>query len=63
MAKTRLTGELTVTKLDAAKRQLETAIRLWFHDAHPVSIDTLAAAALQVLVDINTKRGGEPMGG
>lgn len=51
-----------MTKLDAAKRQLETAIRLWFQSADPISIHTLAAAARQVLVDINKKRGGEPMG-
>jgi len=62
MAIPRLQGKLQVTKLDAAKRQLETAIRLWFHSGDPVSIHTLAAAARQVLVDINTKREGEPMG-
>ena len=62
MSTPRLSGKLQVTKLDAAKRQLETAIRLWFHDADPVSIHTLAAAARQILVDVNSKRGGEPMG-
>lgn len=55
-------SRLQVTKLDAAKRQLETAIKLWFQDGDPVSIHTLAAAAYQVLYDINKKRAGDPMG-
>jgi hypothetical protein len=53
--------KLPVTKLDAARRQLETAITLWFHDSDPVSIHTLASAAYQILYDINSKRGGKPM--
>jgi hypothetical protein len=32
--------EFKVSKLDAAKRQLETAIRLYFSDGDPVSIHT-----------------------
>ena len=39
---------ITVSKLDAAKRQIETAISLWFHDADIVSIHTLVAAGHQV---------------
>jgi len=49
-----------ITKLDAVKRQLETAITLWFQDADPVSIHTLVAAAREILVALN--KGGEPMG-
>ena len=37
--------KLAITKLDAARRQLETAITLWFHDADPVSVHTLVMAA------------------
>jgi hypothetical protein len=48
---------LKVSKTDAAKRQLETAIRLWFFSADPVSIHTLAAAAHQILHDLGKKRG------
>jgi hypothetical protein len=33
--------KVRVTKLDAAKKQLETAIMLYFHDGDPVSIHTL----------------------
>jgi len=53
--------KITITKLDAARRQLETAVILWFHEGDPVSIHTLAAAAYQVLYDLNKKRGGAPM--
>jgi|ERR1039458_1415946 hypothetical protein len=52
--------KLPITKFDAAKRQLETAIRLWFHSGDPVSIHTLVAAAHQVLHDLNQKSGGRP---
>jgi len=41
-----------VSKLDAAKRQLETAIRLYFNDADPVSIHTLAVASHDMLVNL-----------
>ena len=36
-----LRATIVVTKLDAARRQLRTAIRLWFQEADPVSIHTL----------------------
>ncbi len=52
---------LSVGKLDAAKRQLETAIRLYFNYDDPVSIHTLCAAAYNVIRDLNAKRDGEPM--
>lgn len=52
---------LKISKLDAAKRQLETAIRLYFSEGDPVSIHTLAAAAYDVIHDITAKRGAEPM--
>jgi hypothetical protein len=48
--------ELALTKLEAAKRQLETAIRLYFEDSDPVSIHTLTAAAYQVIEDLDSKR-------
>lgn len=51
---------LTVSKLDAAKRQLETFIRLYFSSGDPVAMHTLAAAAFNVIRDLNKKRGGAP---
>jgi hypothetical protein len=53
--------KLPITKLDAARRQLETAITLWFHDADPVSVHTLAMAVHGILRGLNKKRGGRPM--
>jgi hypothetical protein len=48
--------KITVTKLDAAKRQLQTAIRLWFEDDDPVSIHTLAFAAYEIAHVVSKKR-------
>jgi hypothetical protein len=48
---------LTVTKLDAARSQLRTAIRLWFEEADPVSIHTLAAAAYEIVHVVSKKKG------
>jgi len=48
---------LKISKTDAAKRQIETAIRLWLFCGDPVSIHTLTSAAHQVLHDIGKKRG------
>lgn|SRR5262249_22514950 len=39
----------TVTKLDAAKRQLCSAIRMFFADDDAVAVYTLANAALEIL--------------
>ncbi len=46
-----------ISKFESARRQLETAIKLFFNDEDYVSIHTLAAAANQVLVDL-AKEGG-----
>src|SRR5271156_4459871 len=52
---------ITITKLDAARRQLETVIRLYFNDEDPVSIHTLVCAAYNLVRDVNKKLGGQPM--
>ena len=52
---------LPVSKFDAARRQLETAIRLYFFQGDPISIHTLASAAAQILQDLSKHRGGAPM--
>jgi hypothetical protein len=52
---------LTISKLDAARRQLETVIRLYFSNGDPVAIHTLTDAAYNILRDITAKRGAEPM--
>ena len=49
-------AEITLTKLDAAKRQLRTAIRLWFEDGDPVSVHALAYAAYEIAHVVSKKR-------
>ena len=49
----------SVTKLDAARKQLRVAISLWFQDGDGISIHTLAGAAHQIITDINRNRGGK----
>jgi hypothetical protein len=50
-------AKITVTKLDAAKRQLRTALRLWFDDGDPVSIHTLLAAAHEIIHTLYRRKG------
>ena len=52
---------VSVTKLNAAERQLETAILLYFSDKDPVSIHTLCCAAYEVVHALN-KRQNSPIG-
>lgn len=47
-----------VTKLDAAKRQLETAFHLYFLEKDPVSVHSLASAALGLPEDLDRGTGG-----
>ena len=56
-----MTARLQISKLDAARRQLEIAVRLYFAEDDPVSIHTLTSAAYQLLSDINRALGGPPM--
>src|SRR5260221_11225206 len=49
---------ILITKLEAARRQLATAIELWFLDGDPISIHTLAFAAHEVVHVIFRKNGG-----
>jgi hypothetical protein len=48
---------IRLTKLDAARHQLKTAIRLFFEERDPVSIHALASAAQEVLRDLLRARG------
>jgi hypothetical protein len=49
---------VTIKKLEAARRQMHTAITLWFADGDSVSVHTLACAAHQIVHDINKKNKG-----
>jgi hypothetical protein len=53
--------KIELSKFEVARRQLETAVLLYFRLGDPVSIHTLAAAAYNVLADVNAKYGGVPM--
>ena len=46
-----------ISKLDAAKRQLETALHFFLRNGDPVSVHSLASDAHQLLEDICSKRG------
>jgi hypothetical protein len=52
---------MKVTKLDAARRQLDTAIELWFHDADPVSIHTLVFASHEIIHRLFKRQGGKDL--
>jgi hypothetical protein len=50
-------GKITVTKIDAAQRQPDTAIQLWFSDGDPVAIHTLASASHEIIDHLYKKSG------
>jgi len=50
-----------VTKIAAARSQLETAITLWFNGGDPVSTHTLAWAAREIIRVLNSRLGSCPM--
>jgi len=47
----------SIPKMDAAKRQLDTAIELFLKESDPISIHALAAASHEILSDIGKKQG------
>jgi hypothetical protein len=49
--------KIKITKMDAVRRQLRTAIRLWFEDGDPVSTHTLIAAAHEILHTLFRRKG------
>jgi hypothetical protein len=48
--------KFSIPKIEAARRQLDTAIELWFMEKDEVSVHTLAYAAYQIIHDINAHR-------
>ena len=51
----------TVTNLQAANRQLGTAIRLFFNDEDAIAVHTLACAAREIYEKQCYKHGVDPM--
>ena len=56
-ARTMIHSEV-VTKIDAAVRQLNCAVELFFENGDPVPIHTLVCAAHLIVHDINRAQGG-----
>jgi hypothetical protein len=50
-----LKKKIVVTKLQAARAQLQTAIRLWFHESDQISCHTLAYAAYEIIHVLSKK--------
>lgn len=51
---------MILTKVEVAQRQIDVAIRMYFHNGDEVSIHTLAASGRNVLVDLCRRNGLEP---
>lgn len=51
---------MILTKVEVAQRQIDVAIRMFFHSDDEVSIHTLAASGRNVLVDLCHRKGLEP---
>lgn len=51
--------EIQLSKLEAAKRQIETAITLFIKNKDAVAIHTLTAASHEILRDLSKKQGKE----
>jgi hypothetical protein len=50
-------AKISVQKLDAARRQLRVAIRLWFAEGDPVAIHTLVSAAHEIIHTLFRRKG------
>jgi hypothetical protein len=50
--------QYTIRKIEAAIRQLDVAIQLWFNEGDEIAIHTLACSAHQIINDINCHKKG-----
>ncbi|MDY6950236.1 MAG: hypothetical protein SWE60_01880 [Thermodesulfobacteriota bacterium] len=55
-------AQLHVTKLAAARRQLRTAIRMFFAGEDELAIHTVASAAHRIIADLKKERGSDVVG-
>lgn len=46
-----------LTKLEAARRQINAVIRMYFNDEDPVAIHALIAGGTQIISDLGKKKG------
>src|SRR5262245_50173264 len=52
---------MNISKIDAAKSQLATAIELYFEDRDPISVHTLAMAASEIIDRLCEGKGLQSM--
>jgi len=52
---------MDITKLEAAKSQIKTAIELYFEDRDPISVHTLAMAAAEIIDRLCEAKGHKSM--
>jgi hypothetical protein len=50
-------GAISISKFDAARRQLDAAVRMTFAGEDPVAIHSIAAAGNRIVRDLSAKRG------
>jgi len=51
--------KIFISKLDAAKRQLETSLKIFFYDGDPVSVHTLMHTSYEILTQLCANQGVE----
>jgi hypothetical protein len=52
-----VTGKRMISKLEAAREQIRTAILVWFNEGSPVAVHTLVAAAHEIVHALYVKKG------
>ena len=55
-------AQIHVTKLEAARRQLRAAIRMFFADEDELAVHTVASAAYRLISDLKSQRGRDEVG-
>jgi hypothetical protein len=50
-------SKIRISKLEAARRQLDGAIELWFREADPIVVHAVISGAYQISQDLNAQRG------
>lgn len=56
-----LRSTLKITKVAAAQRQIDAAIRMFFLDIDELAVHSVAGAATKLLQELHRKRGADPM--
>ena len=59
--KAREMAKINVSKVEAARRQIDVAIHMLFSEEDPLAIHTLAGAAFQILRDLADKKSDSYM--